>query len=362
MSLPVVDNLPILGGPGSDGAHAGRRRGRLSAYGLRISVLEQCQLDCRYCRPGSVTSPSETARWLTAAEHRRLGGLLLRRGVRKLRFTGGEPTLRPDLVDLVAAWAAAAADVSADVHSGITVDVADLGMALTTNGLRLKPLLPALKDAGLRGITLHLDTLRPDRVEALMGRGADVDVALAAAAAAVDLGFAVKWNAVVQRGQNDDEFTAMLDVATARGIELRFIEQMNTGSAQGYVRETFLAGRDVVAAVAQARGASLIPRRRPSDPASLYRTDDGVVFGLIASDTEPFCEACDRLRLSADGRLRGCLYQAGGLPIGAALRGGSDDDALLTLLDSALDDKRSHHPLLPGQQDRVPFSMADVGG
>jgi cyclic pyranopterin phosphate synthase len=339
MSLPIVDDLPPR--------PTLSPRGRLAAYSLRVSVLEQCQLDCRYCRPGSMTTPTEKARWLTPLEHGRLARAFLARGVKKVRFTGGEPTLRADLVDIVAAWQSAAAGV-------------DLALALTTNGLRLPPLLPALRAAGLHAVTIHLDTLRDERVEALMGPGASVALATDATLHARECGLQVKINMVVQRGGNDDELVEMLDRGRELGAEVRFIEQMNTGSAAGYVKETFIAGRDIVARLAAARGARRLPRRHPSDPAALLATDDGVVFGVIASDTEPFCAACDRLRLSADGRVRGCLYQTGGLPLGAALRTGIDDEGLLALLDSALDDKQSHHPLVP--RSRAPFSMADVGG
>jgi cyclic pyranopterin phosphate synthase len=364
MGLPIVDGAP-----------EGRSGGRRSSYALRVSVLEQCQLDCRYCRPGAVVSPVQRARWLSAAEHARLAPLFLAAGVRKVRFTGGEPTLRPDLPDVVAAWTAAGAGA----------------VALTTNGLRLPPLLPALVHAGLRAVTVHLDTLQPARVAAVMGPGADVFGALAAMDAAQAAGLSVKWNCVVQRGVNDDELHAMLAAAADRGVELRFIEQMNTGSAAGYVRETFLSGADIVAGVAARARVRALPRRHGSDPAALWATGrpvrhapaatttsapsrtattttttttadhgDDVVFGVIASDTEPFCDACDRLRLSADGRVRGCLYEPGGLPLGAALRGGADDDALAALLAAALQGKRSHHPL--ARVERAPFSMADVGG
>lgn len=339
MPLSIVDDLPKR--PPAGG------RGRLDAYSLRVSVLEQCQLDCRYCRPGSTTSPTEKARWLTASEHERVARAFIARGVKKVRFTGGEPTLRADLVDIVAAWHSVASAV-------------DVVLALTTNGQRLPPLLVSLHDAGLRAVTIHLDTLRDDRVEALMGQGASVTDALAAATQAQERGLQVKINMVVQRGRNDDELVAFLEQGRSLGVEVRFIEQMNTGSASGYVKETFIAGADIVHLIGASRGAQRLPRRHPSDPAALFATDDGVVFGVIASDTEPFCADCDRLRLSADGRVRGCLYQAGGLPLGTALRSGTDDAGILALLDSALDDKQSHHPLLP--RARAPFSMADIGG
>ncbi len=351
MPLPILDeNATRPGGPSSS------RRAR---YALRVSVLEQCQLDCSYCRPGSVMSPSTQASWLSPSEHAKLAPHFFARGVQKVRFTGGEPTLRRDLVDVIAAWSDAAADRTDPTHPR-----ADVSFALTTNGLRLQPLLPSLKRAGLDGVTLHLDTLRADRVRHLMGDGADVDVVFAAADAAKDAGLAVKWNVVVQKGRNDDELGAILDESARRGIEVRFIELMNTGSARGYVAESFFAGKDIVDVVRRARGVRPLPRRHASDPAALYVDDSGVVFGVIASDTEPFCADCDRLRLSADGRLRGCLYQPGGLSLGNALRAGADPaavDALVgTLIDAGLDDKRSHHP--SALVERRAFSMADVGG
>ncbi|MBM4279879.1 MAG: radical SAM protein [Deltaproteobacteria bacterium] len=343
MVLPIVDDTPAVA----------PQQGRRSSYALRVSLLSACQLDCRYCRPGSVTTPSTQAAWLSPGEHARLAPLLLSRGVRKVRFTGGEPTLRKDLVDVVAAWASAGARE----------------LALTTNGLRLPSSLPALVAAGLRAVTVHLDTLQEARVAFVMGPGASVGEARQAMRAARDAGLRVKWNCVVQRGVNDDELGAMLDAAADDGVELRFIEQMNTGSAAGYVKETFVSGHDVVAGVGRLSSSTprSLTRRHASDPAALWqvrrRNDTGardVVFGLIASDTEPFCDACDRLRLSAEGRVRGCLYEPGGLPLGAALRGGANDAALGALLDAALDGKRSHHPLAPVL--RQPFSMADVGG
>ena len=345
MGLPIVDEPA----PGRGAPHPAPPRAR---YALRVSVLEQCQLDCRYCRPGSVSSPSTTASWLTPAEHALLAPHFFARGTRKVRFTGGEPTLRRDLVDVVAAWSSAAAAVSTD-DDAVT-------FGLTTNAQRVTPLLPALRSAGLSTLTVHLDTLRADRVRHLMGDGADVDAVFAAVDAAHAAGLVVKWNVVVQRGRNDDELGAMLDESQRRGVEVRFIELMNTGSARGYVAESFVAGRDIVAAIADVRGAHPLPRRHPSDPAALFCSGDGIVFGVIASDTEPFCNDCDRLRLSADGRLRGCLYQPGGIAVGAALRAGADDAAIAALVDAGLSDKRSHHPLSPAV--RAPFSMADVGG
>ena len=315
-------------------------RGRLPHYSLRVSVLEQCNLSCRYCMPGTVTPPSAKARWLSASSYLRLAQLFRSRGVVKVHITGGEPLVRPDVVEIVAAFKEA-------------IPGADL--ALTTNALRLAPMIDELARAGLRRCTVHLDTLRADRYRTLMGEGSPDAVLEAAAGAQRALG-AVKLNVVVQKGRNDDELVDFLALSARTGIEVRFIELMNTGSADEYSKEAFVAGRDVVASL----GAVALPRRHASDPAALYRSRDGVVFGVIASDSEPCCGDCDRLRLTADGRLRGCLYQDGGLPLGAALASGASNETLAALLDTALEDKRSWHPLV--SRSRVPFSMADVGG
>jgi GTP 3',8-cyclase len=331
--------LPVLG-QNTHGADA-QARGRLARYSLRVSVLEQCQLACGYCNPGSVTPPAARDRWLDASAYLRLARLFRARGVVKVHMTGGEPLVRSDVVDIVAAFKEA---------------MPDADLALTTNALRLAPMVDDLARAGLRRVTVHLDTLRADRYEALMGQGSPATVLAAAARARSALGNVVKMNVVLQRGRNDDELADFLAMSRDTGIEVRFIELMNTGSADEYTRAVFMPGRDVVAAL----GATPLPRRHASDPAALFTSRDGVVFGVIASDTEPFCGDCDRLRLTADGRLRGCLYQSGGIPLGAALASGASDDTIAALIDTGLDDKRSWHPLVAAH--RVPFSMADVGG
>jgi GTP 3',8-cyclase len=312
---------------------------RRSSYALRVSVLDVCNLRCSYCAPGTVTSPLHKAQWLQAEEHRALAPHFAAVGVRKVRFTGGEPLVRDDLVDVVAAWRQALPDAE---------------LAVTTNASRLKEMAASLRTAGIDRVTVHLDTLRGERYEALMGRGSPdrVQKAIAVAQRTFD---EVKLNVVVQRGKNDDELTDFLRFSRQTGVQVRFIELMRTGSANDVVDEAFMAGSEVIARL----GAQPIPRRHHSDPAALFRSDD-VVFGLIASDTEPFCGDCDRLRLTADGRLRGCLYESGGLPLGRALRDGVDDLALRALIESKVARKTSFHPST--DSERAPFSMAEIGG
>lgn len=341
MTTTTASGLPSF----PRGRTRARPQGRRASYALRVSLLEACQLRCGYCMPGSVTPSSTKARWLRAAEHERLASLFAGRGVRKVRFTGGEPLLREDTPEVVDAWRRG--------HPAAH-------LALTTNGQLLKDRSEELVAAGLRAVNVHVDSLQDERCERLMGGGAATP-ALAGATAAKAAGLVVKLNVVVQRGENDHELGDFLRWSADTRIEVRFIELMDTGSAPEHVARTFFSGAETLAAIEALRPVSPAGRREPSDPARLFRCrDDGTVFGLIASDTEPFCEDCDRLRLDPLGRLRGCLYAPPGVALGDALRAGGDDDALARLLDDALDDKRSFHPLVAISRPR--FSMADVGG
>lgn len=339
--LKIVDDAGVAAGAG-----AGVPLPAREAYALRVSVLDACNLRCTYCAPGSLSAPMSSSHWLTPAEHARLAPHFAAAQVKKVRFTGGEPLLRKELVEVVAAWRGA---------------LPDAVLALTTNATRLVLRVDALAGAGLDRVTVHLDTLREDRYGPLMGTASSVAHVLAAVDVARARFAEVKCNVVVQRGKNDDELADFLRWSRATGVQVRFIELMRTGSADDVVDDAFFAGRDVVARLS-ARG---VPRQQPSDPAALYTASvDGgdVVFGVIASDTEPFCGACDRLRLTADGRLRGCLYESGGLALGTALRTGVDDDALRALVQGGVRGKRSFHPLSTTPRDRARFSMADVGG
>lgn len=308
---------------------------------LRVSLLQQCQYDCAYCRPGSVAPPTPSRDHLTAADFRRLAPLLGGLGLKRVRFTGGEPLLRPDLSEVIAAFREALPATT---------------LALTTNGQRLRGQLEALVAAGLQRATVHIDSLDPARYRALMGDG-EVGAVLAGVLEAREALEQVKLNVVVQRGKNDDELRDFLAWSGRHRVEVRFIELMNTGSAVGYTREVFMSGRQILERVG---AVTPLPRRAPSDPAALFRTKDGVTFGVIASDTQPFCADCDRLRLTSAGLLRGCLYQSGGIPLGAAVKSGASQAHLRFMIGAALAAKRSHHPAAPAA--RVPFSMAEAGG
>lgn len=310
---------------------------------LRVSLLDRCQYQCPYCRPGTLEPFFDPSVLLPASAYARLAPIFVEMGVRKVRFTGGEPLLRRDVVDVIGAFARASAE---------------LDLALTTNGQLLPGRARELAAAGLARATVHVDSLRPDRYRELMGRGDVAAILEGALAARAELA-EVKLNAVIQRGRNDDEILDFIEYSAKNRIEVRFIELMNTGSAVDYTREVFFSGREIVDVVRRAHGVTPAPRRHASDPAALWTTDHGVTFGVIASDTEPFCSACDRLRLTADGDLRGCLYQGSGEPLRDVVASGSDEE-LRAAVRRAIQGKRSFHPAVAPR--RLLFSMARTGG
>jgi cyclic pyranopterin phosphate synthase len=240
-------------------------------------------------------------------------------GVDKVRLTGGEPLLRRDLPTLVARLAARHA-------------VRDL--ALTTNGVLLAPLARTLRDAGLHRLTVSLDTLRPDRFTALT-RSAELDRVRAGIAAAAPLFPGLKLDTVVMRGVNDDELADLLEFARSIGGEVRFIEYMDVGGATGWSMDRVVSREEMLRVLSARYGSITALEKTSSAPADQYRLPDGTVFGIIASTTVPFCEACDRSRLTADGMWFLCLYASHGTDLRRALRGGTSPPELAALIQSA---------------------------
>lgn len=314
------------------------------AHVLRVNVLEQCQYRCPYCLPGSVSPYTSNSSRLQVEEYRRLARAFSSFELRKVRFTGGEPLIREELPEIASVFRDALPDAE---------------LAVTTNGQFLSKRLRELIDAGIDRVTVHVDSLQPDRYRRLMGDG-DVAEVLAAIREAKSSLRDVKLNMVVQRDQNDDEVAAFLEWSRESRIQVRFIELMNTGSAVLYTRKHFFSGEEIVSRASALGPVERLPRKDPSDPAALFRAANGVVFGLIASDTQPFCDACNRLRLTPSGKLRGCLYQNGGIELGKALREGATDEALSELIGLGIRNKRSYHPSV--LVERAPFSMSETGG
>ena len=235
----------------------------------------------------------------------------------RVRITGGEPLLRRNLPALIERLASRSA-------------VRDL--ALTTNGVLLKDHARALRGAGLHRLTVSLDTLRRDRFEALT-RSDELARVIAGIDAARDAGFtALKLDTVVIRGRNDDELPALLEFARGRGAEIRFIEYMDVGGATQWTREDVVSRADMLARLAPVYGPIEPLPGRDSAPAERFRVADGATFGIIASTTEPFCAACDRSRLTADGLWLLCLYARGGLDLRHPLREGATREELVRLI------------------------------
>ena len=285
---------------------------------LRVSVTDRCNMRCSYCMPEAEYVWLPRDQILTFEEIARLVRVFSGLGAAKVRLTGGEPLLRHDLPTLVHMIAGAP-------------QVRDL--ALTTNGVLLARHAPALRAAGLRRVTVSLDTLRPDRMERFARSARHADV-LAGIGAAQALGFErLKLNSVVLRGFNDDELIDLIEFARARDAEVRFIEYMDVGGATHWSLDRVVPQREILDRLAHYYGAiTPITGDDPRAPAERFALPDGTTFGIIASTTAPFCRACDRSRLTADGQWLLCLYAERGIDLRAPLRDGATDAELAALV------------------------------
>lgn len=281
---------------------------------LRISVTDRCNLRCRYCMPEDEYVWLPRASILSFEEIARLCGVFAGLGVTRVRLTGGEPLLRKGLATLVRLIARERR-------------IEDL--ALTTNGLLLARDAAELRAAGLGRITVSLDTLRPARMQAFARSGRHGDV-LAGIAAARAAGFAaLKLNSVVVRGFNDDELADLITFGRTMGAEVRFIEYMDVGGATQWTPPQVVAQQEILDRLAARFGpVEPLPDTDGRAPAERFRLPDGTVFGIIASTTKPFCGACDRSRLTADGQWFTCLYAVHGVDLREPLRAGADDAEL----------------------------------
>ncbi len=285
---------------------------------LRLSVTDRCNLRCSYCMPEAEYAWLPREDILHFEEIERLVDVFVSLGVDKLRLTGGEPLLRREVPDLVRRLSS---------RPGI----ADL--AMTTNGVLLAAHVGALKDAGLHRMTVSLDTLDPARFKALT-RYDELDRVLAGIAAAAPLFTGLKLDTVVIRGVNDDELVALIEFARGHGAEVRFIEYMDVGGATHWSMERVLSRREMLERLAAHYGPIAPIAESSSAPADRFRLPDGTVFGIISSTTEPFCHACDRRRLTADGRWSRCLSAPCGTDLRKVLRAGASEDELAEVIRS----------------------------
>ena len=292
-------------------------------HDLRISVTDRCNFRCTYCMPSEIFGRDYAflprAEILTFEEITRLARLFVGLGVRKLRLTGGEPLVRRDLPDLVAKLAA-------------IEGVEDI--ALTTNGALLRAQSRSLREAGLRRVTVSLDSLDDAVFGAMNGVRFPVARVLDGIAAAREVGLApVKVNMVVKRGVNEESVLPMARYARGHGLTLRLIEFMDVGQSNGWRLADVVPAAELVERIAGEFALEPVPPAYPGEVATRWRYADGAgEIGIIASVSQPFCGACTRARLSAKGELFTCLFAASGTDLRALLRGGASDDELVSAI------------------------------
>ncbi len=320
------------------------------ATDLRVSLTDRCNLRCSYCMPAEGLDWLPKPELLTDDELDRLIGVAVQRlGVTEVRFTGGEPLLRRGLVDIVARTAALRPRPE---------------ISLTTNGIGLAALAAPLHAAGLDRLNVSLDTLSAETFVTLARRDRLPDV-LAGLAAAAAAGLApVKVNAVLMRGVNDHEAAALVRYCLARGYQLRFIEQMPLDAQHGWRREDMVTADEILTALsAEFTLTPDDPAQRGSAPAEAFLVDGGPDrVGVIGSVTRPFCGACDRVRLTADGQVRNCLFAREESDLRTPLRAGASDDDLVVLWRRAVAAKLPGHGINDPGFLQPARPMSAIGG
>jgi cyclic pyranopterin phosphate synthase len=314
------------------------RFGRV-ATDLRVSLTDRCNLRCNYCMPAEGLDWLPTDQTLTDDEVVRLITIAVERlGVAEVRFTGGEPLLRRGLVDIVARTHALGVETS-----------------LTTNALGLSRTAQALADAGLDRINASIDTVRPETFATITRRDRLKDVVAGLEAAkAAGLG-PIKLNAVLLRGTNDDQAAELLRWSIEHGYELRFIEQMPLDAQHDWSRAAMVTADEIFEQLTAEFDLTPHGEPRGSAPAELFDVDGGpATVGIIASVTRPFCGDCDRVRLTADGQVRNCLFAREESDLRTALRSGATDEEIAERWVIAMLGKRAGHGI-----DDVSFLQPD---
>jgi cyclic pyranopterin phosphate synthase len=330
------------------------RGGLVDAFGrvatdLRVSVTDRCNLRCTYCMPAEGLDWLPKPELLTFEELARVIGIAVTLGVTSVRLTGGEPLLRRGLPELVR-------------------QIADLEprprIAMTTNGLGLDRLAAPLKDAGLDRVNVSLDTIDREAFTRLTRRDRLDDVVKGLAAAAEAGLTPVKVNAVAMRGVNDADVADLLQWCLDRGYELRFIEQMPLDADHRWERSTMVTQAEVLERLGER--FTLTPTgaaERGSAPAETWLVDGGpAVVGVIASVSEPFCGACDRMRLTADGQLRSCLFARTEDDLRTPLRAGASDDELAAQMQRLMAAKKAGHGIDDPSFLQPARPMSAIGG
>jgi GTP 3',8-cyclase len=315
---------------------------------LRVSVTDKCNLRCVYCMPESGLPWLPRDEILTYEEIADIVRAAASVGVRSIRLTGGEPLVRRDLHRLVAAIASV---------PGID------DVALSTNGLLLEDQLPALVAAGLRRVNVSLDTLAPERFEAI-ARRPGLDRVLRGIDAALALGLQpLKINCVVMRGSNDDEMVAFAELTRDRAVFVRFIEVMPVHENLELQAGTYVSSDEILQRIASHGALQPVPGPSGNGPARYFAFAGarGAV-GVISPLSHDYCERCNRVRLTADGRLRLCLFGDHAVDLRAPLRAGASTDDLAGLLRASMLIKPERHHLRLGEASSRMRAFSEIGG
>ncbi|CAB4606733.1 unannotated protein [freshwater metagenome] len=319
---------------------------------LRISVTDRCNFRCTYCMPAEGMTWLDRAEVLTYEEIERVARICVEQfAVDSLRLTGGEPTVRAHLPQLISKLAALR------LPDGTKPDI-----ALTTNGATLRNIAVELRDAGLDRINVSMDSLQPERFFAMTRRD-ELHNVLAGIAEAQAAGFTpMKVNAVIERGANDDEILDLARFGRDNNVEVRFIEFMPLDATNEWERNKVVSQDEIVAAIAAEFPLELMPARGAA-PADRWKYLDGKgTVGVIPSVTHPFCGDCDRVRLTSDGQFRTCLFANDEFDIRSLLRNGGSDNEIADLIRAAVGAKWAGHQINQVNFIRPNRSMSQIGG
>ena len=313
---------------------------------LRVSLTDKCNLRCTYCMPAEGVEWLPSQHILTAKEITKIISILCDLGIREVRLTGGEPLLRPDIIEII---------------SSISKLKNAPEISLTTNGIRLASIANDLVKAGLKRINISLDTLQKDRFK-LLSRRDGLDDVLRGIDAAILAGLKpIKINSVLMPGIND-EAVELVHWAMGLNLQLRFIEQMPLDAQHSWSRKSMITATQIKEKLSDKYVLKQLGDRG-SDPAELYEivgTDQTV--GIIASVTKPFCSACDRLRLTADGQLRNCLFSLEESDLRTPLRQNRSKEELTLQIQACVKAKKAGHGIGEPTFVQPPRPMSAIGG
>ena len=314
---------------------------------LRVSLTDKCNLRCTYCMPAEGVEWLPSQHILNTNELNKLLKILCDLGITEIRLTGGEPLLRPDILEII---------------ENISKIESKPEISLTTNGIRLAPIAQQLFDAGLKRINISLDTLQPQRFKLLSRRDGLNDV-LKGIDASINAGLnPIKINSVLMPGINDDEAVELVHWAMGLNLQLRFIEQMPLDAQQSWSRHSMISASSIKEKLSEKFELKQLGDRG-SDPAELFEiVGTGQKVGIIASVTKPFCFSCDRLRLTADGQLRNCLFSLEESDLRTSLRQNRSEEDLKLQIKACVKGKKAGHGIGEPTFVQPPRPMSAIGG